>query len=318
MNITNLKEFFMKKHIFLAILAFSFLYITKANAQVVAFSVPGIAVEDNKILIRGFNLDSTDNPLKVTATNSSGSVINLDTKLGKNKIWVTMPTVANDTKILLSVSGGNVSNSDAQVFVVLVIDKPNEGGGTSSNDDFGDDDNDGSDDDTTPPGIARLIQDLPNLEFIGSGDIKTVVRGDLQVRDALTVGGDTKINGTLTADHIEGNLSGTVVYRNNGHLNLEVNGNELADNTKRSLDVTNKNLFHLTNTGTDHLAALTGAVAGQKVLIIFDATVVIDDNDNHAANSLDIDGTTTVFGSDTSLELVYDGISWYETSRSTN
>ncbi|KKK79036.1 hypothetical protein LCGC14_2837580, partial [marine sediment metagenome] len=51
-----------------------------------------------------------------------------------------------------------------------------------------------------------------------------------------------------------------------------------------------------------------------------DALVTITDTDAHTANTVDLAGTATDLTSadDTTLQIVYDSVSWYEVSRSVN
>ena len=75
--------------------------------------------------------------------------------------------------------------------------------------------------------------------------------------------------------------------------------------------------------GANTIATITGAraFAGSRVVLLFvDALVTITDDDTHAANSVDLAGAATNFVSadDTTLELIHNGTSWYEISRSVN
>jgi hypothetical protein len=70
--------------------------------------------------------------------------------------------------------------------------------------------------------------------------------------------------------------------------------------------------------GGNTIATITGAVIGQTLSLLFvDALVTITDDDTHAADSVDLSAAFTS-ADDTTLTLLYDGTSWYETSRSVN
>jgi len=70
--------------------------------------------------------------------------------------------------------------------------------------------------------------------------------------------------------------------------------------------------------GGNTIATITGGVAGQLVTLIFvDALVTISDDNTHAANSVDLSAAFTS-ADDTTLQLAFDGTSWYEVSRSVN
>jgi len=79
------------------------------------------------------------------------------------------------------------------------------------------------------------------------------------------------------------------------------------------------NLVTLTgDAGGNTVATITGGVSGQLLTLIFvDALVTITDNNTHAANSIDLSAAFTS-ADDTTLQLVFDGTSWYEISRSVN
>lgn len=73
--------------------------------------------------------------------------------------------------------------------------------------------------------------------------------------------------------------------------------------------------------GGNTIATITGGVAGQHLTLLFvDGLVTITDTDAHTADTVDLAGAATDFTSadDTVLQLVFDGNSWYEVSRSVN
>lgn len=72
--------------------------------------------------------------------------------------------------------------------------------------------------------------------------------------------------------------------------------------------------------GANVIGTITGAHIGLYTFIFVDGFVTITDTDAHDANSVDLVGTAADFVSadDTVLQLVYDGTSWYEVSRSVN
>ncbi len=70
--------------------------------------------------------------------------------------------------------------------------------------------------------------------------------------------------------------------------------------------------------GANTVATITGGVDGQRITLLFvDALVTITDDNTHGADSVDLSASFTS-ADDTTLELIYDGTSWYEVSRSTN
>lgn len=70
--------------------------------------------------------------------------------------------------------------------------------------------------------------------------------------------------------------------------------------------------------GANTLATITGGVSGEELTLIFvDALVTITDDDSHTADTVDLSAAFTS-ADDTVLKLGYDGVSWYEVSRSVN
>jgi len=85
-----------------------------------------------------------------------------------------------------------------------------------------------------------------------------------------------------------------------------------------SLVVTNAFIVLTGDGGANTLATLTGAPGVMVLRILFvDALVTITDTDAHTADTVDLNAAFTS-ADDTTLTLLYDGISWYETSRSVN
>jgi len=70
--------------------------------------------------------------------------------------------------------------------------------------------------------------------------------------------------------------------------------------------------------GGNTIATITGGYPGQELTLLFvDALVTITDTAAHTADTVDLSAAFTS-ADDTILKLVYDGTSWYETSRSVN
>ena len=66
------------------------------------------------------------------------------------------------------------------------------------------------------------------------------------------------------------------------------------------------------------LATITGGFNGMRLVLLFaDGNVTITDDNSHAADSVDLSAAFTS-ADDTTLELIYDGTSWYELHRSAN
>jgi hypothetical protein len=70
--------------------------------------------------------------------------------------------------------------------------------------------------------------------------------------------------------------------------------------------------------GANTIATITGGRTGQRLALLFvDALVTVTDDNTHAANSVDL-SAAFVSVADITLELIHNGTSWYELSRSVN
>jgi hypothetical protein len=108
-------------------------------------------------------------------------------------------------------------------------------------------------------------------------------------------------------------------------LNLTpVNLNALGNSA--SVSVTGLNFIKITDStpantdsNADQLKRLTGGIPGQRVTILFDTSVRVNNSTAFAIDELDLAGTTNkTFNTKDVLELIYDGSLWYEVSRSEN
>lgn len=108
-------------------------------------------------------------------------------------------------------------------------------------------------------------------------------------------------------------------------LNLTpVNLNALGNSA--SVNVTGLNFIKITDStpantdsNADQLKRLTGGIPGQRVTILFDTSVRVNNSTAFAIDELDLAGTTNkTFNTKDVLELIYDGSLWYEVSRSEN
>jgi hypothetical protein len=108
-------------------------------------------------------------------------------------------------------------------------------------------------------------------------------------------------------------------------LNLTpINLNALGANA--SVNVTGVNFIKITDSSpastdnnADQLKRLTGGISGQRVTILFDTLVRVNNSTSFLTDELDLVGTTNkTFNARDILELIYDGSLWYEISRSEN
>ena len=79
------------------------------------------------------------------------------------------------------------------------------------------------------------------------------------------------------------------------------------------------NIIILTGDGAANvLATITGANVGIYTVQFVDALITITDDDTHGADSIDLTGTDLTSADDLILQLLYDGISFYQISSSLN
>ena len=83
--------------------------------------------------------------------------------------------------------------------------------------------------------------------------------------------------------------------------------------------VVTRNVLTVTgDSGGNTIATITGANSGQILIMIFtDVNVTITDDNSHASDSIDLSAAFTS-SDDATLTIIYNGVSWYETSRSIN
>jgi len=77
------------------------------------------------------------------------------------------------------------------------------------------------------------------------------------------------------------------------------------------------NIITLTGDGAHVLDNITGAVIGTYTIIFVDGNITVTDTDAHTANTIDLVGAF-ISADDTVLQVVYNGTSFYEISRSVN
>jgi hypothetical protein len=137
----------------------------------------------------------------------------------------------------------------------------------------------------------------------GANQFNQIVIGYL----AAGNGGNTATlgNDSITATYLKGNVASAAKT-----LTLGAGATAFA--------VTSNVMTITGDGGGNTIATITGGLSGQRLTLIFvDALVTITDDNTHAANSVDLSAAFTS-ADDTVLELVFDGTSWYEVSRSVN
>ena len=151
----------------------------------------------------------------------------------------------------------------------------------------------------------------------------TITTGGLQFLDAAThnwltmdpFGNTIQFGGINDNQDFEFIGSGTAIF---GEIIEQMNGtNTLAAAvTTFAID---SNIMTITGDGGGNtIATITGPANATNLTLVFvDANITITDDNTHAADSVDLSAAFTS-ADDTTLQLVYNGTSWYETGRSTN
>jgi len=135
-------------------------------------------------------------------------------------------------------------------------------------------------------------------------------------------------DGALTISTVDAGAgtSGNIVLAPDGVVNVtgKIN-NTTQQATTLGVGVTTfavtRNVATITGDGAGNtIATITAGGVGLYTFIFTGTNITITDTDAHTANTVDLAGTATNFTSadDKVLQLVFDGTSWYEVSRSTN
>lgn len=187
--------------------------------------------------------------------------------------------------------------------------------------------------DTLEQAIEKIVanQDT-NIDNISTHDA-LLVSHQASIDSFTTDISDNTSNITTNTNNI--NSNDTDIATNAGNIttnisNITANTNEISYlkakqtvdlNAADSFDSENKSLTLLNDSlGPGTLNTINGAEEGQKIVIIFQDTITVTDNDSATLNTINLQGSTTNFaaGQYDTLQLIYDGTSWYEISRSVN
>jgi hypothetical protein len=180
----------------------------------------------------------------------------------------------------------------------------------------------------TPPTTPALTQE------IGTVLVDSATVGAIQVVTRSLTGNEF---GTLQNDWYIGDGTSTVKTI---HLNAATDATVAWDDSTGLLTISDpvvipqgtttlgagvttfavaSNVMTITGDGGGNtVATITGAADSMLLTLIFvDANVTMANDDTHGANTLDLNGNLTS-ADDTVLQLIFDGTSWYEISRSVN
>ena len=146
----------------------------------------------------------------------------------------------------------------------------------------------------TNQGSITYMEDEDRIDF--DNDIDVI--GDLTA-------GTVQSDATVKATTMVGNVAQQTITLGVGAVTFAVTSNVVT--------VTGDG-------GANTLATITGGIVGIYTFIFVDALVTITDTDAHTANTVDLAGTATNFTSadDKVLQLVFDGVSFYQISVSAN
>jgi hypothetical protein len=122
------KVLIMKKLLIL-ILGFSLLQ-SPLLATVSGIPSSSTALEESILSVSGTNIHSSANPVAASILTADGVTTSITAsfagknKKGEQRVNVFLPSVANDTKAVLKISGGDTPSSDPEEFIVLILNKP--------------------------------------------------------------------------------------------------------------------------------------------------------------------------------------------------
>lgn len=182
----------------------------------------------------------------------------------------------------------------------------------------------------TGANVIGAVQDAQNVLQASQPNITTL--------SALTSIGSTGSNLNILSDSVNavdlnlsgdlivtGNISGTI----NGLTPISVNLSPINLNglgSSASLSATGLNFIRVTDStpantdsNADQLRTISGGVVGQRLTILFDTFVRVNNSTSFVLNEIDLVGSSSkTFNARDILELIYDGNLWYETGRSEN
>jgi hypothetical protein len=314
-----------------------------ANA-VITNNVPSAISSNKTFKLRGKKMNSKSNPFKVTiaaynADGTTGEILDItkNSEIRKKSeddsymAKIMVPNVAVDLKVELSVSGGNVPESDPQRFVALLLSDP-------SSDSVVELDNDGTtlgNNVIEGPAGDNGLNGNPGPKG-DKGD-----KGDKGEPGALAIDG-----GSVDVDPLF-NLLSVGPFP----LPFDLESREakrLATVTKRrasvekySINLKGASYFKVVDSDTsttDILGNISGAVTpGHKLTILFAADALVTNNEDNSINAINLAEESRIkspfltnkkalsltpgtyfelFEAGSTLELVYDGNSWFELHRS--
>jgi hypothetical protein len=157
------------------------------------------------------------------------------------------------------------------------------------------------------------------IEQDGPGDTTIEFRGQEQ----FFVGVDNSDSDQFKIDYAALGLNDLIMLNKSGAVSTKgpigTRNANLTLGAGATTFAVSSNVMTITgDAGSNTIATITGATNGQLLTLIFaDALVTVTDDNTHVANSVDLSGTFTS-ADDTVLQLVFDGTSWYEISRSVN
>jgi hypothetical protein len=182
----------------------------------------------------------------------------------------------------------------------------------------------------TGANVIGAVQDAQNVIQASQPNITTL--------SGLTSAGSTGSNLNILSDavntvglNVSGNLSvsGTISGTLNGLTPISVNLSPVNLNglgSSASLNGTGLNFMRVTDStpantdsNADQLRTISGGVLGQRLTILFDTFVRVNNSTSFVLNEIDLVGASSkTFNARDILELIYDGNLWYETGRSEN
>ena len=346
----------IKNFVYLLLILFATLQVNPAHAKVRS-NVPSVAIEKSVIKFRGKNISSAKNPLHANLVYSvNGEVTKLTLPASVNKAGTkatfTTPSVSSDLKVTLQISGGDIDPTSPESYTLLILNEPNLAGvdvldngdpsipeipeSVSSSlgipgpagpagpqgeaGEAGPQGETGATGATGPRGAAGPqgpTGPAPS-SFAGANIIGTVASAThSDTADSATTAGSITSNGrTLITPS-----TGLTLLTETSMLPI-ADGGTKDINGIGSFNVAGVNLISISDsniTTTDYLDTLTGAVTGQRLTILFVNDARITDTEGGAANTINIsDVYSNSFSAGDTIELIFNGSSWFELARSSN
>lgn len=169
--------------------------------------------------------------------------------------------------------------------------------------------------------VSAEIRDNTDGSEDGDFKFKTILAGSLTEKMTLFSTGNLGIDDSLSVGKNHPDIGFVADFF--GHIKVDStistpNKGELLGVAATTFAVETNVMTITGDGGGNTVATITGGKDGMLLTLIFtDGNVTITDDNSHASDTIDLSAAFTS-SDDTTLQIVFDGTSWYEVSRSTN